>query len=126
MGVASDIFGGCVMPDERPLVGQHGNVARKRLLRRLAVLVDHAALELSVAGDRELADDLLAAGLGGLHRERGRLGLAVQTPRLRKQSPELLHHKAIVPPPSGRLLRRKTSTFVPGNPLTPSLGSGPS
>ena len=32
----------------------------------------------------------------------------------------------IVPPLSGRLLRRKTCTFVPGSPLTPSFGIGPS
>ena len=42
-------------PHQRPLVGQQDHVARKRLLRRLPRFVDHAALELPVAGDGKLA-----------------------------------------------------------------------
>ena len=102
------------------------------LLRLLAVLVDHAAVELPVAGDRELPDDLLAAGLDRLHRHVAQPSGCSWCRRLAslggldtacRQMPAL---QSIVPPPSGRLLRRKICTFVPGNPLTPSFGSGPS
>ena len=115
VGVASDIFCGCVIRTNGRSSASSDHVARKRLLRGLAGLVDHPAFELPVAGDRELADDLLAAGLGGFIGGRRR---ACPAP------PERL--QGCSPPRSGRLLRRKTCTLVPGKPLTPSWGIGPS
>ena len=131
VGVASDVFSRLRDPDERPLVGQHrsrcpkttaatpGPPRRSRGIRTCRRRQSRTAPTTSwLPGSAGFIGNWSACLVAQAFRRCRRAGfLAVAEP---------LDHRAILPPFSGRLLLREIRTFVPGSPLTPSFGSGPS